>query len=88
MTPGAQAAPPSIVVQLDPMLAAGAVQLDPAQQRFGFGAVWGVHVRPGAHAPVESHRQPCVPTMHVDVTPTPVKAPLDDPPPVDPEPLP
>jgi hypothetical protein len=87
MTPGTHAAPPSIVEQVDPMLAMGAVQLDPMQHRFGLGAVWGVHVRPGAHAPVESQRQPWVPTMHVDVTPTPLKAPLDVPPLVDPEPL-
>jgi hypothetical protein len=83
-----QAAPPSIVEQVDPMLPIGAVQFDPEQQRLGSGAVCGVHARPGAHAPVESQRHPCVPTMHVDVTPTPTKTLLVEPPLVDPEVLP
>src|SRR5512140_2080826 len=40
-------------------------QSGPLQQRFGLGDIWGVHVRPGSQPPVESQRQPWVPTMHV-----------------------
>jgi hypothetical protein len=40
-------------------------QSEPLQQSGGRGDACGVHVRPGAQPPVESQRQPWLPTMHV-----------------------
>jgi hypothetical protein len=54
------------------------VQLDPLQQRLGFGAACGVQISPVPHAPVVSQRQPRVPTMQVDGAPTP-EPPLPEP---------
>src|SRR5437773_1992172 len=50
------------------MLGVAGEQSEPLQQRFGFGAVCGVHVSPEAHALVESQRHPRWPATHVDVT--------------------
>jgi hypothetical protein len=70
--PGVQAAPPVTTLQVDPMLVVEPAQFEPAQQTLGCEAC-GVHVRPGAQPPVESQRQPCVPTMHVEVIPLPLE---------------
>jgi hypothetical protein len=51
------------------MLIAVPVQFVPMQQRLGDGAGCGVHVRPAAQVPMVSQRQPCCPTMHVELTP-------------------
>lgn len=45
-------------------------QFPPLQHRLGLGGDCGVQVNPGAHAPVESQRQPWLPTMHVAATPS------------------
>jgi hypothetical protein len=65
--PGVHDAPAAAALHIEPMLTLPAVgvQFDPMQQRLGRGAVCGVHVRPGAQAPVLSQRQPWPPTMHV-----------------------
>jgi hypothetical protein len=79
--PGLQAAASvgAAALQVDPMLPLPVVvQSLPVQQRLGPGEGCGVHVRPGAQLPVESQRQPCVPTMHVAVTPSPPEV-ADDP---------
>src|SRR5437660_9117768 len=62
--PGVHDGAPETALQLFPMVPPEDVQSDPLQQRLGRGDVWGVHVRLGAQPPVESHRQPWVPTMH------------------------
>jgi hypothetical protein len=49
------------------MLVADPAQFEPMQQMLGCEEDCGVQVRPGAHPPAESQRQPCVPTMQVDV---------------------
>ena len=67
--PGMQLAPLAMP-QVDPMGPPAGAQFDPLQQRLGLGGVCGVHVNPGAHPPVESQRQPWVPTMHVELTPS------------------
>src|SRR5690348_17061338 len=61
--------------QLFPMVPLVDAQSDPLQQRLGAGAVCGVHVRPGAHPPVESQRQPFMPTMQVVGAPPPALPP-------------
>src|SRR5581483_5654416 len=58
------------------MLPPTGAQLVPVQQRLGRGAVCGVQVKPGAHDPVESHRHPWVPTMHVSGAPVAAAPPL------------
>jgi hypothetical protein len=78
--PGVHDAAPDVALQIAPMweVPAPGVQFEPLQQRFA-DAPCGVQVRPGAQPPVVSQRQPCVPTMHVAVTPP------DDVPPLEPE---
>ena len=46
------------------------MQFPPLQHREGLGAGCGVHVNPGAQPPVLSQRQPWLPTMHVEATPS------------------
>ena len=46
------------------------MQFPPLQHREGLGAGCGVHVNPGPHPPVLSQRQPWLPTMHVEATPS------------------
>jgi hypothetical protein len=69
--PGVHDGAPETALQLDPMLPPEGAQFEPLQQRLGRGGVWGVHVRLGAQLPVESQRQPWVPTMHVVGAPEP-----------------
>jgi hypothetical protein len=80
--PGVQAAAAATGPQVAPMPPPVVrAQLEPLQQRLGSGEAWAVHARPGAHPPVLSQRQPCVPAMHVDETPGPLaRAPLLAPP--------
>ena len=63
-------AAPATLPQVAPMGPPVGVQSEPLQQRFGRGAVWGAQVSPEAQLPVVSHRQPWVPTMHVEATPS------------------
>jgi hypothetical protein len=70
-------AAPVTLPHVEPMGPPVGAQLEPLQQTLGAGAGCAVHVRPGAHAPVVSQKQPWVPTMHVDAAPMP--------PPVEPE---
>src|SRR5215470_11304199 len=63
--PGVHDGAPETALQLFPTVPPEDEQSDPLQQRSGRGWVWGVHVRLGAQPPVESHRQPWLPTMHV-----------------------
>src|ERR1051325_9830596 len=63
--PGVHKGAPEGAPQILPTGPPEDAQFDPLQQRFGRGGGWGVHVRPGAQPPVESQRQPWVPTMHV-----------------------
>jgi hypothetical protein len=93
--PGVHDAAPVTVLQLAPMLPPEPVppegeQFVPLQQRLGCGAVCGAHVRLGAQPPVESQRQPWLPTIHVEGTPAPELALLPEPdsPELPPEPLP
>jgi hypothetical protein len=86
--PGVQVAPFCIAPQCDPMGPPVGVQFGPLQHRGGLGADCGVQVNPEAHPPVESQRQPWLPTMHVELTPSvpePVPEPLE---PVEPPELP
>ncbi len=84
--PGVHMAAPVTVPHVEPIGPPTGVQLEPVQQTLGAGAGWGVHVRPGAHAPVVSQKQPWVPTMHVDFAPMLPPAEPEDP--EDPELLP
>jgi hypothetical protein len=63
--PEVQEAEPATAPHVDPMLPVVDAQLVPEQHRLGRGGVCGEQVKPGAHDPVVSHRQPWVPTMHV-----------------------
>src|SRR3954463_6244827 len=63
--PGVHDGAPVGALQVAPTVPPVDVQSDPLQQRFGSGDACGVHVRSGAQPPVESQRQPWVPTMHV-----------------------
>src|SRR3989442_161759 len=63
--PGGHDGAPEGAPQFLPTVPPEDAQFDPLQQRFGRGWGWGVHVRLGAQPPVESQRQPWVPTMHV-----------------------
>src|ERR1041385_7299106 len=72
--PGVHDGAPEGALQLFPTGPPEDAQFDPLQQRFGRGGGWGVHVRPGAQPPVESQRQPWVPTMHVVGAPAPAPA--------------
>ena len=69
--PGVHMAAPVTLPHVEPIGPPIGAQAEPVQQTLGAGAGWGVHVRPGAHAPVVSQKQPWVPTMHVDVAPMP-----------------
>src|SRR5215471_12143470 len=51
----------------------------PLQQSGGRGDICGVHVRPGSQPPVESQRQPWLPTMHVVGAPEPAPWPPSPP---------
>ena len=62
---------PEAALQLLPMLPPEDAQFDPLQQRLGSGGVWDAHVRPGPQLPVESQRQPWLPTMQVVGAPEP-----------------
>jgi hypothetical protein len=78
--PGVHDGAPEGALQVFPTVPPVGVQSEPLQQRLGRGDVWGVHVRPGAQPPVESQRQPWVPTMHVvgapEAGPRPASAPF------------
>jgi hypothetical protein len=65
-----QDAPFWAMPQPDPMGPPVGVQFPPLQHKAGLGAVCGVHTKPGAHPPVVSQRQPWLPTMHVEATPS------------------
>ena len=52
--PAVQDGAPETALQLLLMLPPEDTQFVPLQQRLGLGAVWGVHVRPGAQPPLES----------------------------------
>jgi hypothetical protein len=69
--PGVHDAALDVALQTEPMweVPGADAQFEPLQQRFGCEVPCGVHVRPGAQLPVVSHRQPWVPTMHVEETP-------------------
>src|SRR5436190_8246269 len=71
VTPGVHDGAPVGTLQLAPTVPPTLVQSLPLQHRFGRGFVCGVHVRLGAQPPVESQRQPWVPTMHVVGAPAP-----------------
>src|SRR5215470_6910309 len=73
--PGVHDGAPEGAPQLLPTGPPEDAQFDPLQQRFGRGGGWGVHVRPGAQPPVESQRQPWVPTMQVVGAPEPAFVP-------------
>src|SRR5450432_582412 len=73
--PGVHDGAPEGALQLFPMVPLVEAQSDPLQQRLGLGAVCGAHVRPGAQPPLESQRQPCMPTMHVVGAPEPAFGP-------------
>src|SRR5690349_13393264 len=80
--PGVHDGAPETALHVFPMLPPELEeQFDPLQQTFGRGAVWGVHVRPGAQPPLESQRQPWVPTMHVVGVPDAEPVPPSSPPP-------
>jgi hypothetical protein len=72
--PGVHVAAPVGVLQVAPMLPPEPPQFAPLQQTLG-PCDWGVHARPGAQPPVESQRQPWLPTRHVDGTVPDVPAP-------------
>jgi hypothetical protein len=77
--PGVHDGAPETAVHVLPMLPPeDGAQFEPLQQTLG-REVWGVHVSGGAQPPVESQRQPWVPTMHVvgapDVAPVPPPSP-------------
>jgi hypothetical protein len=76
--PGVHVAAPATLPQVAPIGPPEGAQFDPLQQRFGWGAVWGVHVSPVPHPPVESQRHPRVPTMHVEEAPMPEPLPEPD----------
>src|SRR5262245_47820259 len=78
--PGVHDGAPEGAPQLLPTGPPADAQFDPLQQRFGRGGGWGVHVRPGAQPPMESQRQPWVPTMHVVGAPEPAFVPPSLPP--------
>jgi hypothetical protein len=77
--PAVHIAAPVTVPHVEPIGPPTGAQLEPVQQTLGAGAGWAVHVRPGAHAPVVSQKQPCVPTMHVDFAPMPPPPEPEDP---------
>jgi len=81
--PGVHDAAPGLLLQLVPMLPPDGAQFDPLQQTGAAGAVCGVHVSPGAQPPIESQRQPCSPTRHVEGPPP--EVPPELPPLADPE---
>src|SRR5215471_4447985 len=70
MPAGMQVAPFWTMPQCDPMGPPVGAQFAPLQHRLGLGGDCGVQVNPGAHAPVESQRQPWLPAMHVEPTPS------------------
>ena len=72
--PGVHDGAPVVALQVAPTVPLVDVQSDPVQQRFGTGDGCGVHVRLGAQPPVESQRQPWLPTMHVVGAPVPAPA--------------
>jgi hypothetical protein len=89
--PGVHMLAPVTIPHVAPMGPPEGVQFDPLQQRFGWGADWGVHVSPEPQAPAKSQRQPRVPIMHVEDTPVagtplPELAP-EEPPELDDDPL-
>src|SRR5262245_62408955 len=69
--PGVHDGAPVGALQVAPTVPPVDVQSDPLQQRSGRGDGCGVHIRPGAHIPTESQRQPWVPTIHVVGAPAP-----------------
>src|SRR5438094_952270 len=69
--PGVHVGAPVTMLHVPPTGPPEGEQSDPLQQRFGRGGVCGVHVWPGAQLPVESQRQPWLPTMHVVGAPEP-----------------
>jgi hypothetical protein len=90
-------APASGVLQLEPMFPPVGAQFEPLQQTGACGGVCGVHVNPGAQPPIESQRQPCSPTRHVEGPPPEVAPELlppsdpelpENPPELEPPPLP
>jgi hypothetical protein len=92
--PGVHDAAPGLLLQLAPMFPPDGAQFEPLQQ---MGACGGcdVHVNPGAQPPIESQRQPCSPTRHVEGPPPelepellPLPDPLENPPELEALPLP
>src|SRR6476469_5567728 len=69
--PGVHDGAPVGALQVAPTVPPVDEQSEPLQQRGGTGDGCGVHVRSGAQPPVESQRQPWVPTMHVVGAPEP-----------------
>jgi hypothetical protein len=69
--PGVHIAPLAAVPHVAPMEPLESEQSDPLQQMLGYGTACGVHVSPGLHAPVVSHRHPRSPMMQVADAPTP-----------------
>ena len=63
--PGVHIAPLAAAPHVAPMEPPESEQSDPLQQMLGYGAACGVHVSPGLHAPVVSHRHPRSPMMQV-----------------------
>jgi hypothetical protein len=89
MMPGVHIAAPVTLPHVEPIGPPTGAQLEPVQQTLGAGAGWAVHLRPGAHAPVVSQKQPWVPTMQVDAAPMlPLAEPEDPEDPESPELLP
>src|SRR5437868_13875290 len=79
--PGVHDGAPVTMLHVAPTVPPEDEQSAPLQQRFGRGDICGVHVRGGAQPPVESQRQPWLPTMHVVGAPEPAPG-FASPPPV------
>src|SRR5262245_2849928 len=69
--PGVHDGAPVTMLHVPPTVPPVGEQSDPLQQTSGSGGVCGVQVSPGAQPPVESQRQPWLPTMHVVGAPEP-----------------
>src|SRR3954471_20824503 len=63
--PGVHDGAPVVMLHDPPTVPPVDEQSAPLQHSGGRGDACVVHIRPGWHPPSESHRQPCVPTMHV-----------------------
>jgi hypothetical protein len=84
--PGVHDAAPGLLLQLEPMFPPpDGAQFMPLQQTDAPGGGCGVHINPGAQPPIESQRQPCSPTRHVEGPPEVEPELLPPPDPEDPE---